>query len=109
MPRHSANDLTAAYNRAHQTVNGLMEMDLVYEQVQNAMQGALDALEHLDQVAQRAGLVRDITRAEARLVELKRQLAFYETGVIPIEEDEIDVEVDAPDAAQADWKGEPRR
>lgn len=90
MPRHSANDLTAAYNRAHQTVNDLMEIDLVYEQVQNAMQGALDALEHLDQVAQRAGLVRDIARAEGRLTELKRQLQFYETGVIPTLEDGVD-------------------
>lgn len=90
MPRHSANDLTAAYNRAHQTVNDLMEIDLVYEQVQNAMQGALDALEHLDQVAQRAGLVRDIAKAEGRLTELKRQLQFYETGVIPTLEDEVD-------------------
>jgi bacterioferritin (cytochrome b1) len=90
MTRRSAIDLTSAYNRTHRTVNDLMELDLVSEQMQNAIQGALDALEHLDQVAQRAGLVRDIARAEGRLTELKRQLQFYETGVIPPLEDEVD-------------------
>ena len=108
MLRNSA-DLHAIYNRAHGTVSHLNHLDLDDHKVQNALQAAVDALENLDQVAERARLVRDIEKAEANVAGLKRQLQFYETGVVPIAEDEIEVEVDAPDAAQADWKGEPRR
>ncbi|QRE00896.1 hypothetical protein [Nocardia phage NC1] len=89
MLRNSA-DLTTVYNRAYRTLNELHHTDRDRKEVQAALQSVLDALEHLDQVADRARLVRDIALAESRVNELKRNLQFYDTGVIPIEEDEVE-------------------
>lgn len=86
MLRNSA-DLTTSYNRTHRTLGELHHTDRDREEVQAALQSALDALEHLDQVADRAKLVRDIALAEGRVSQLKRNLQFYDTGDILVEDE----------------------
>lgn len=90
MLRNTA-ELTSVFNRAHRTVSILSHEDVGSTEVQSAIQGALDALEQLDQAAERAKIVRDIGLAESRVKRLKRQLSFHDTGVIPIEEDEVEM------------------